>query len=103
MFSVRNRLLILLVLVSVVTAAAWSPAYARKAKSSTPPSWTTVGSHRPSFGPTSGEPDVGQGPKPSKGTGCVPITQPPTDVPDPTTSLPRWYLRIWISTLLGAR
>jgi hypothetical protein len=102
MFSRRNRLLLLLVLVSVVTAAAWSPASAHGVRSGSPsePQWTQVGK-QPLVGPTSGEPDVGQGPK--RGSRCVPVTQPPSETPGTGQPWFRWILRVWMSSYFGAR
>ncbi len=103
MLSVRHRLLLLLVLVSVVTAVAWSPVLAHGAKSKSPaPEWTSAGK-QPLMGPTSGEPDVGQGPKPSKTSHCMPVTQPASGPQGASQSWFRWILRIWISTTYGAR
>jgi|WetSurMetagenome_2_1015567.scaffolds.fasta_scaffold211783_2 hypothetical protein len=103
MHSVRNRLLLMALLI-VVTAAAWSPAHARGVKSNVTSGseWTTV-EKQPIVGPTSGEPDVGQGPKPSKSSSCVPSTQPPSVKHDLNLAWLQWALRIWMSTTFGAR
>lgn len=100
----RNRLLLLLVLVSVVTAVACSPAFAhgQRSKHEPVPEWTNAGK-LPSAAPTSGEPDVGQGPKPSRGSGCVPVTQPPSERHGPAAPWFRWILRVWMSSFMGAR
>ncbi len=103
MHSVRNRLLFLLVLISVIAAVPWSSALAHGGKRSVASAPSYVSVDRPRMGPTSGEPDVGQGPK---RTGCTqaPGFEPPSDVPrGAPIEVWLWIVRNWMTRWVGGR
>lgn len=104
MLSIRNRLLFLLVLISVIAAVPWSTALARGGKHSSATAPVVLRTERPHIGPMSGEPDVGQGPK---RTGCTqaPGLEPPVQVPQgaPIEVWLQWIVRDWMVRWMGAR
>ncbi len=104
MLSIRNRLLFLLVLITVIVAVPWSTALAHGGKHSVASGPSYVSTERPRIGPMSGEPDVGQGPK---RTGCVqaPGLEPPQEVPQgaPIEVWLQWIIRNWMLSWMGAR
>ena len=106
MSSERNRLLLLLVLLSVVSTAGWTTALAG-GKTGPPPVFSSLSSvSKPPLVPTSGEPDVGQTPKPTLTTGG--LFQAPRDEGGSPQGSPaavwfRWIVRMWSIRFLGAR
>ncbi len=105
MISDRNRLLLLLVLLSVVAAAGWSTAFA-DGRAATPSAASSLASvSKPPAAPTSGEPDVGQTPHPLAQGSMSPVPRgkgahtggPATD------PWLRWIFRMWANRYLGAR
>jgi hypothetical protein len=105
MLSERSRLLLLLVLLSVVAAAGWTTALADgKTAPSTVSSWTRAA--KPPAVPTSGEPDVGQTPRPKSTTGA--LSHAPSEVGGGSQDPPadawfRWIVRTWKMRYFGAR
>ncbi len=96
----RNRLLFLLVLISAIAALSWSSALAHGARYpiASGPTYVSAGHQR--LGPTSGEPDVGQGPKRTGGI-RAPVLEPPLG--SPVDVWLHWIVRNWMMRWLGAR
>ena len=102
----RSRLLILLILVSVVTAATWTMALASGTTGpiTVAPAWLSTS--KPGATPTSGEPDVGQTPRPLPSGGSM--LHNPLGKRDPGSARQPdpwfdWIFRLWIVRHLGAR
>ena len=104
MFSERNRLLILLVLLAVVATAGWTTALASGKTGSSTVSSALASMAKPPAVPNSGEPDVGQNPKSSKG-GLLPISRGEggSSQSSPADLWLRWIFRMWTIRYLGAR
>jgi hypothetical protein len=104
--SERNRLLVLLVLLSVVATAGWTTALAGGRTGSIPVSSPSLRVSRPPLAPTSGEPDVGQTPHPTSTTGWMSSSPRGEGGNSPGTRTDvwfRWIVRIWKTWLMGAR
>jgi len=103
MFSDRSRLLFLLVLVSVAAAAIWTTALADGVKFGGPNAAAWTSPSKPLATPTSGEPDVGQGPRPTPAHSRLrPVVHAPWTglLPEPWY---RWIVRTWMVQVPGAR
>jgi len=104
--SERSRLLVLLVLLSVVATAGWTTALAGGKTGPPTVSSPSVGVSRPPLAPTSGEPDVGQTPRPTTTTGSMsPAPRGEGGNPQGTRADAwfRWIFRMWTMRYLGAR
>jgi hypothetical protein len=106
MLSERSRLLFLLVLLSLV-AAGWTTALASgKAGSSAVSSSLLASMAKPPAVPASGEPDVGQTPRPSITKGAS-LAAPQGEGGglrgSPADLRFRWIFRMWTIRYLGAR
>ena len=106
MLSERSRLLLLLVLLSVVAAAGWTTALARE-KTDSPSVFSSLSSVSKSPAvPASGEPDVGQTPRPSITKGALlpaPRGEGGSSPGSPAAEWFRWIFRMWTIRYLGAR
>jgi hypothetical protein len=105
MLSERSRLLFLLVLLSVVATAGWTTARADgKTGSASVSSFASVS--KPPAAPASGEPDVGQTPRPSITKGALlpaPRGDGGSSQGSPADRWLRWIFRMWTIRYLGAR
>jgi hypothetical protein len=104
MVSRRSRLLFLLVLLSVVATVGWKSAFA--GGDSGPTTVSLSPGAKPPAAPTSGEPDVGQTPRPNPTQGV--LTQAPHDVDEIPQDVPadvwvRWICRMLEMQFLGGR
>ena len=104
--SERSRLLVLLVLLSVVATAGWTTALA--GGRTDPPTVSSLCSSvsKPPLAPTSGEPDVGQTPRPTPTTGSMsPVPRGEGGNPQGTRADTwfRWIIRMLTMRYLGAR
>jgi hypothetical protein len=101
----RSRLLVLLVLLSVVATAGWSTALAGGRTDTPSVTSSSLGVSKLPVSPTSGEPDVGQTPKPTPSTGSM-RPAPRGEAWDPlgirTGTWFRWIVRMWTTRYLGA-
>ena len=107
MHIVRSRGWLLMVLVFVVVAVAWTTADAGTRPGSPTEASSCISGSRPAATPTAGEPDATTTPKPVTKTGLV--------TPDPRggddgwlrghsiNSWFRWIIRDWTVRYLGAR
>jgi hypothetical protein len=105
MLSERSRLLLLLVLLSVVTAAGWTYAFA-DGRTGPSPGCSCSSVAKPPAAPTSGEPDVGQTPRPAPTTGALtPAQRGEGGDPQgpPAAAWFRWIIRMWKLRYPGAR
>jgi hypothetical protein len=102
----RSRLLFLLILVSVVTAATWTMALASGTTGRATVASAWLSASKPGATPTSGEPDVGQTPRPQTWGGSMSHAprgerdRKPGRQADPWFD---WIIRMWITSHLGAR
>ena len=106
MFSERSRLLILLVLLSVVATAGWTTARAGAKTGSLTVFSSLASVSKPPAVPTSGEPDVGQTPRPSVTNGALlpaPRGEGGSSRGSPADLWFRWIFRMWTIRYLGAR
>ncbi len=105
---IRGRLLLLLVLLPLVGAAlCWTSARAAGVSGSSPATTATLSTQKPGATPAdSGEPDVGQTPKPLTPTGAI------SPAPDQQLTGPRgpaygfwirWIAWVWMVRYLGIR
>ena len=104
--SERSRLLVLLVLLLVVATAGWTTALAGGRTDASTVSSPCLSVSRPPLAPTSGEPDVGQTPRPTPTTGSMsPAPRGEGGIPQGTRADTgfRWIFRIWMMRYLGAR
>jgi len=106
MLSERSRLLLLLVLLSVVATAGWTTALAG-GKMGLPSVFSSLASvSKPPAAPASGEPDVGQTPRPTTTKGAL---SPALRGDGGGSQGPRsdawfrWIFRMWTIRYLGAR
>jgi hypothetical protein len=106
MLSNRSRLLLLLVLLPVVATAGWSTALAG-GKTDSPSVFSSLASvSKPPAAPTSGEPDVGQTPRPTTTKGALSPAQRGegrTSQGPGSDAWFRWIFRMWTIRFLGAR
>ena len=106
MLSERSRLLLLLVLLSVVATAGWTSARA-SGKTDSPSVFSSLACvSKPPAAPTSGEPDVGQTPRPSITKGALlpaPRGAGGSSQGSPADVWFRWIFRMWTIRYLGAR
>ncbi len=105
MLSERSRLLLLLVLLSVVATAGWTSAHASGKTGSSTVFSSLASVSKPPATPASGEPDVGQTPRPSMTNGLLsPAPHEGGRSQSPQTDVRfRWILRMWAIRYLGAR
>jgi hypothetical protein len=106
MLSERKRLLLLLVLLSVVATAGWKTALAsgKTVPSTVHPTFASVA--KSPVVPTSGEPDVGQTPRPTLTKGSLfpaPRGEGGGSQPPSADSWFRWIFRTWTMRDLGSR
>ena len=106
MLSERSRLLLLLVLLSVVATAGWTTALA-SGKTDSPSVFSSLASvSKPPAVPTSGEPDVGQTPRPTLTKGSMspaPHGESGHSKGPHADAWFRWIFRMWAIRYLGAR
>jgi hypothetical protein len=106
MLSERNRLLLLLTLLTVVATAGWTTALASGKTGSRAVSSSLVSLPKPPAVPASGEPDVGQTPRTIFTQGSV---SPVGHGEGGSSHGPggaawfRWFFRMWTIRYLGAR
>jgi hypothetical protein len=103
--SERSRLLLLLVLLSVVAAAGWTTAFA-DGKTGLRTAALSPNVSKPPAVPTSGEPDVGQTPRPTPTKGALsPVPRGGSGIPQgpPAGAWFHWIFRMWKMRYLGAR
>ena len=102
----RNRLLILMILVSAVAAVTWTTALASGTTDGTNVASAWWSASKPGATPTSGEPDVGQTPRPHTSGGSM-LHNPEVkrDVRPERQADPWffWIIRTWIMRHPGAR
>ena len=106
MLSERSRLLVLLVLLSVVATAGWATALASGKTGSSTVSSSLASVSKPPAAPASGEPDVGQTPRPSITKGALlpaPRGDGGSSQGSPADRWFRWIFRMWTIRYLGAR
>jgi hypothetical protein len=106
MLSERSRVLFLLILLSVVAAAGWSTALASGKAGPSTVSSSLASLERPPAVPASGEPDVGQTPRPEITRGAL-LPGPRGEAGGSQGSHAdrwiRWVFRMWTIRYLGAR
>ncbi len=101
----HNRLLILLVLVSVVAAASWSTVFADRATGPPTVAPASVALSKPAVVPTSGEPDVGQTPHPVSHAGVGrpgPRGDGEQSPRQPVRTWLDWIIRTWMMRYFGS-
>ena len=106
MLSERSRLLILLVLLAVAATAGWTTALAGEKTGSSTASSSFERVSKPPAAPASGEPDVGQTPRPSTTKGALSPAQWGNGGSSQGSSADRWLcwiFRMWTIRYLGAR
>jgi hypothetical protein len=106
MLSERGRLLLLLVLLSVVAAAGWSTALASGKTGSSSVVSSPAHMSKPPAAPNSGEPDVGQTPRPVVTHGAltpIPRGNGGSSQGSPVDLWFRWIFRMWAIRYLGVR
>ena len=98
MLSERKRLLLLLVLLSVVATAGWKTALASERTGSSTVHWSLASVSKSPVVPTSGEPDVGQTPRPTLTKGSLlpgPHSEGGVSPGSPVGTWFRWIFRTW--------
>jgi hypothetical protein len=106
MLAERSRLLLLLVLLSVVATAGWTTALAGGRTGSSDVSSSLANMAKPPAVPNSGEPDVGQTPRPAVTKGVLSPAPRGDGGNSQGSSADRWFrwiFRIWTIRFLGAR
>lgn len=105
MLSERSRLLLLLVLLTVVATSGWTTAFAGGKTGSSPVCSALASASKPPAVPASGEPDVGQTPRPSVTKGAAlpaPRGEGDRSQGSHSDSWFRWIFRVWVIRYLGA-
>ena len=102
----RSRLLILMILVPAVVAVTWTTALASGTTDGTNVASVWLSASKPGATPTSGEPDVGQTPRPHTSGGSMKANPQVKRDARPERQTDPWFygvFRMWITRHLGAR